>query len=72
MGGVGGDAIGVRTSQNCVKIHGTRYKPLEGPSEEPEVQGHLRGVRGVFLDHPGTTQTHLVKEAITGLGVNGF
>jgi hypothetical protein len=37
-GGVGDDAIGVRTSQICVKIHGTRYNDLQEPSKEPEVQ----------------------------------
>jgi hypothetical protein len=52
----------VRTSQNCVKIHGTHYKPQEGPSEEPEVQGHLRRVRGVLTVHPGGSETHLIKE----------
>jgi len=49
-GGCGRVSVCVGTSQNCVKIHGTCYKPLEGPSEEPEVQGHLRRVRGCLLD----------------------
>ena len=61
-----GVAYDVRTSQICVKNHGTRYKPQEGPSEEPEVQGHLRRVRGVFLSHPGGSETHLVKEVTSG------
>ena len=69
MGGVGGDAIGVRTSQICVKNHGTRYKPQEGPSEEPEVQGHLRRVRGVFLSLLGPYPTTSHKFGISTLRI---
>ena len=59
MGGCRAVATGVWTSQNYVKIYGTRYKPPEGPSERPEVLCHLRRVGGVFLRHPGGSETQL-------------
>ena len=66
MGGWAPTHRRIRTLEICVKIHGTRYKPQEGPSEEPEVQGHLRRVRGVFLSRPGGSETHLIKEVTSG------
>ena len=70
MGGFWRRRICVWTSQIYVEIYGGLCKPQEGPSERPEVLCHLRRVGGVFLDHPGGSETHLVKEVTARFGIN--
>ena len=58
MGVTGGGRIGVRTSENYVKNHQPLQTPQEGPSEEPEVECHLRGVRGMSQALPDGSHGH--------------